>query len=147
MPRRLLTLPVLMTSVVLLHGPAAGAQPEAAAEAFIRLAPDADGACGAPEKTELVRVSKSTQPFVHFVITNGCEADVVVSVGGFRHAERERMPDPIQQTAGNRRVQVGAGETSRTLRLRVRNDAVEGEWFYDVLVDGRVVDPRIAIDP
>jgi len=147
MPRRLLDLSLLMTSaLVLLVGLPAGAQPEAA-EAYIRLAPDADGACDAPEKTELVRVSKSTRPFVHFVITNGCEADVVVSIGGFRHADRERMPDPIQQTAGNRRVNVGAGETSRTLRLRVRNDAVEGEWFYDVLVDGRVVDPRIAIDP
>lgn len=127
--------------------PMAFAQPPESARAVVRLAAGTDGQCDVAEKTEVVRVSKSKQPFVTFVVTNGCGADVVFSIGGFRHASRDQAGDPVQESAGQRRLRVRAGQADATLRLRVRSNAVEGEWQYDIRLDDRLVDPKLQIDP
>jgi hypothetical protein len=140
-------LPLVSAGLLALSAAAVQAQTAAPAEAVIHLENNAAGQCDAVEKTDLVQVSKSRQPVVLFVITNECPGTAVVSIGGFRHAEQSQAPDPIQESAGNRRVTVPSGQTSRTLRLRVRSNAVEGEWNYDIRVNDRLVDPRLEIDP
>jgi hypothetical protein len=127
--------------------PVAVAQPPDSARAVVRLETGPNGPCDVAEKTELVRVSKSKQPVVTFVVTNRCAADVVFSIGGFRHATRGQAGDPIQEAGGQRRLQLRAGQVDATLRLRVRPNAVEGEWQYDIRLDDRLVDPKLQIDP
>lgn len=141
--------PFLLLVVAALLGAAPRAAPAQATsgEAVVRLAPDGDGQCDAVEKTELVHVSKAKQPLVTFVVDNACDADVVFSIGGFRHLARGEAGDPIVQAGGQRRLRVRAGDTGATLRLRVRPDATEGEWAYDILLDDRLVDPKLRIDP
>lgn len=123
------------------------AQDDASGQAVVRLAPGSDGQCDVVEKTEVVRVSKAKRPFVTFVVTNGCASDVEFSIDGFRHARRSEAGDPIMEGRGQRRRRVRAGETVATLRLRVRPNATEGEWSYDIRLDDRLVDPKLQIDP
>jgi hypothetical protein len=146
MIRRTLRALVMATCAIACCAATAAAQP-VPAEVVLHLADDASGRCAATEKTEVVRVSKSSQPVVLFAITNKCAGPAAVSIGGFRHAERSQAPDPIQESAGNRRISVQAGQMSRALRLRVRSNAVEGEWHYDIRVNDRLVDPKLEIDP
>lgn len=123
------------------------AQDATPGRAEFRLAPDADGQCNVVEKTDVVTVSRSKQPFVTFAVTSACEGDVVFTVSGFRHPNASQGDDPIVEAGGQRRLRVRAGRGEATMRLRVKADAVEGEWSYDVRLDDRLVDPKLQIDP
>lgn len=142
----------LLASLVLLvpvgpTSPPALAQNATPGRAEFRLAPDANGQCNVVQKTEVVTVSRSKQPFVTFAVTSACEADVVFTVSGFRHPKASQGDDPIVEAGGQRRLRVRAGRGEATMKLRVKANAVEGEWTYDVRLDDRLVDPKLRIDP
>lgn len=127
--------------------------PGQVAVAEIRLA-DRNGSCtvarnaaGNKLATELVEVSKANRPWVKFVVINNCSSQAEVRIANLRHRTAPSAPDPGDPTVGNRKEMVKAGGSSTTLRIKVRSNAVEGLWDYDVLVNGKKVDPGIKINP
>lgn len=142
----------LLASLVLLvpvgpTSPGALAQNATPGRAEFQLAPDANGQCNVVQKTDVVTVSRSKQPFVTFAVTSACEDDVVFTVSGFRHPKASQGDDPIVEAGGQRRLRVRAKRGEASMKLRVKADAVEGEWTYDVHLDDRLVDPKLRIDP
>ena len=136
-------------------GVTAGQDPPAnqVAVAEIRLA-DSNGSCtvaqdsnGAKLATDVVEVSKSSKPWVRFSVINNCSSRVDVGIGNLRHRTQASASDPGEPNMGNRKETVKAGATASTLRIKVRRDAVEGLWDYDILVNGKKVDPGIKINP